>query len=103
MVGGVERELGDGARRIDALLDGERRAACIGLAHQPGVAGMRRGIQRQPVERIATAREGGEIRVGEIGQKLARRSLRRGNARVTRLDREPTGNDIERAVIDLAQ
>ena len=39
------RELYHRALRLDAGLDAQRRTAAVGLAHQPGVAGMRVGIQ----------------------------------------------------------
>src|SRR2546425_19016 len=82
--------------RIDALLDGQRGVVRIGLAHQPGVPGMRLGIEREPVEWVAAAGERGKLVVAEIGQGRARCGLRCGDPGIARLDGKPAGNDVER-------
>jgi hypothetical protein len=46
MVGAVDRDLGDRARRQRLRVDSQRRLPRLGVAHKAGVTGMRLGIER---------------------------------------------------------
>ena len=103
MVGGVERHLGHGARRIDARIDGQGRRAALGRAGQAGVARQDLRLERQPVERIALGDEGVELGRAEVGQQRAHRLLIRLDPRIARVADEPARHQLDGAVVELAQ
>ena len=77
-VGGIDRDLGRAARRIDPGLDGERRALLLGPAHQPRLAGQRRGVIGQPIGRGAAGEMALDLRLVPIGELVAERGHGRG-------------------------